>query len=164
MDNGLGKSLSFRTGFGSMKLRAEMAFLFQDAVFLPLKAGICRAACQSSINREEGSQWPQVPPGCRGWDGWMASSTQWTWVWANSRRWWRTASLVCCRPWSCKESDTTEWLNKSNLLSTEPRAKQQSCQTAWALKPDCLLPILIQTLAGCVASGELFTLKHAKLT
>ena len=25
----------------------------------------------------------------RGWDGWMASSTQWTWVWANSERWWR---------------------------------------------------------------------------
>ena len=26
----------------------------------------------------------------RGWDGWMTSLTQWTWVWANSRRWWRT--------------------------------------------------------------------------
>ena len=26
----------------------------------------------------------------RGWDGWMASLTQWTWVWANSGRWWRT--------------------------------------------------------------------------
>ena len=26
----------------------------------------------------------------REWDGWMASSTQWTWVWANSGRWWRT--------------------------------------------------------------------------
>ena len=25
-----------------------------------------------------------------GWDGWIASLTQWTWVWANSRRWWRT--------------------------------------------------------------------------
>ena len=25
-----------------------------------------------------------------GWDGWMASLTQWTWVWASSRRWWRT--------------------------------------------------------------------------
>ena len=24
----------------------------------------------------------------RGWDGWMASRIQWTWVWANSRRWW----------------------------------------------------------------------------
>ena len=26
----------------------------------------------------------------RGWDGWMASLTQWTWVWASSGRWWRT--------------------------------------------------------------------------
>ena len=26
----------------------------------------------------------------RGWNGWMTSPTQWTWVWANSRRWWRT--------------------------------------------------------------------------
>ena len=25
----------------------------------------------------------------RGWDGWMASPTRWTWVWANCRRWWR---------------------------------------------------------------------------
>ena len=28
--------------------------------------------------------------GGRGWDGWMASPTQWTWVWANSGRQWRT--------------------------------------------------------------------------
>ena len=28
--------------------------------------------------------------GGRGWDGWMASLTQWTWVWAGSGRWWRT--------------------------------------------------------------------------
>ena len=28
--------------------------------------------------------------GDRGWDGWMASSTQWTWVWVNSRKRWRT--------------------------------------------------------------------------
>ena len=28
--------------------------------------------------------------GNRGWDGWMASLTQWTWVWANPGRWWRT--------------------------------------------------------------------------
>ena len=24
----------------------------------------------------------------RGWDGWMASPTQWTWIWVNSRSWW----------------------------------------------------------------------------
>ena len=32
--------------------------------------------------RGEGDDW--------GWDGWMASPTQWTWVWASSRRQWRT--------------------------------------------------------------------------
>ena len=37
----------------------------------------------------------------RGWDGWMASSIQWTWVWANSRRWWRTGrSGVLQSMWS----------------------------------------------------------------
>ena len=27
----------------------------------------------------------------------------------------RQGSLVCCSPWSCKESDTTEQLNKNNM-------------------------------------------------
>ena len=26
----------------------------------------------------------------RGWDGWMASPTPWTWIWVNSRSWWWT--------------------------------------------------------------------------
>ena len=26
----------------------------------------------------------------RGWDGWMASPTRWTWVWASSGNWWWT--------------------------------------------------------------------------
>ena len=26
----------------------------------------------------------------RGWDGWMASPTWWTWVWVSSRHWWWT--------------------------------------------------------------------------
>ena len=26
----------------------------------------------------------------RGWDGWMASPTRWTWVWVSSRSWWWT--------------------------------------------------------------------------
>ena len=31
--------------------------------------------------------------GDRGWDGWMASLTQWTWASASSGRWWRTGKL-----------------------------------------------------------------------
>ena len=54
----------------------------------------------------------------RGWDGWMASLTQWTWVWTNSRRAWRTGKPG--RSWGCKESDTTEWLNNNNILVQLP--------------------------------------------
>ena len=36
--------------------------------------------CERSKARREGDD--------RGWDGWMASPTQWTWVWVNSRSWW----------------------------------------------------------------------------
>ena len=45
----------------------------------------------------------------RGRDGWMASATQWTWVWVDSESWWWTGR--CCGSWGRKESDTTEWLN-----------------------------------------------------
>ena len=38
--------------------------------------------------------WERLKAGRKGddrrWDGWMASPTQWTWVWVNSRRWWWT--------------------------------------------------------------------------
>ena len=47
----------------------------------------------------------------RGWDGWRASPTQWTWVWVNSGSWWWTGRPGCCSPWGWKESDTTEQLN-----------------------------------------------------
>ena len=46
--------------------------------------------------------------GNRGWDGWMASLTQWTWVWANSGWWWRTGKPGVLQSVGLKESDTTE--------------------------------------------------------
>ena len=57
----------------------------------------------------------------RGWDGWMVSLTQWTWVWVNSGNWWWTGSLACCSPWGCRvrhdwatELNWTEWLTRSS--------------------------------------------------
>ena len=38
--------------------------------------------CRERLKAEEGDD--------RGWDGWTASPTQWTWVWANSGSWWWT--------------------------------------------------------------------------
>ena len=49
----------------------------------------------------------------RGWDGWMASLTEWTWVWTNSGRWWRTGKLGVLQSMGHKESDSAEWLNNN---------------------------------------------------
>ena len=36
---------------------------------------------------DAGKDWEKVG---KGWDGWMALPIQYTWTWANSRRWWGT--------------------------------------------------------------------------
>ena len=42
----------------------------------------------------------------RGWDGWMASLTQWTGIWAQEDSE-EQGSLVCYRSWGCKQPGTT---------------------------------------------------------
>ena len=37
---------------------------------------------------DAGKDWRQEEKGMTGWDGWMASPTWWTWVWASSGSWW----------------------------------------------------------------------------
>ena len=51
----------------------------------------------------------------RGWDGWMASPTRWTWVWVNSGSWWWTGRPGCYNSWGRKESDMTQQLNWTEL-------------------------------------------------
>ena len=42
-------------------------------------------------NPDAGKDWKVGGEGGdRGWDGWMASLTQWTWVWVTSGSWWWT--------------------------------------------------------------------------
>ena len=52
---------------------------------------------------EELTRWERMKAGGegddRGWDGWMASPTWWTWVWVSCGSWWWTGSLVCCSSW-----------------------------------------------------------------
>ena len=55
----------------------------------------------------------------RGWDGWMASLTQWTWVWVNSGSWW--------------------WTGRPGVL--QPMGSQRvrhDCQLTWTELNSCL--------------------------
>ena len=53
----------------------------------------------------------------RGWDGWMASSTWWTWVWASSRSWWRTGKPGVLQSLGSQRVGTTEQLSHSRPFS-----------------------------------------------
>ena len=57
--------------------------------------------------------------GDRGWDGWMASLIQWTWVWVNSGSWWWTGRLGAAIHWVAKSrtrlSDWT-WMFMASIL------------------------------------------------
>ena len=57
-----------------------------------------------------GKDWRRRKRGDRGWDGWMASPSQWTWVWVNSGSWWWTGRPGVLRS-VVLQSDTTEQLN-----------------------------------------------------
>ena len=51
----------------------------------------------------------------RGWDGWMASPSLWTWVWVNSGSWWWTGKPGMLQSMGSKRVDMTERLNWSEL-------------------------------------------------
>ena len=73
--------------------------------------------CKESTHWKRPCWWKKLTAGGEGddreWDGWTASPIQWTWAWANSRRWWRTGKPGVLQPWGHKESDTTERLNNT---------------------------------------------------
>ena len=54
--------------------------------------------------------------GNRGWECWMALLTQWTRIWANSGRQWRTGKAGVLRFRGRKESDMTSQLNSNDIL------------------------------------------------
>ena len=75
--------------------------------------------------------------GDRGWDGWTASSIQWTWVWAKFGRWW---SLSCCSPQGHKLLVISD--QKSQLL-TDKRSQVTCLSSAYKGRLEChLWPLL----------------------
>ena len=52
----------------------------------------------------------------RGWDGWMASPTWWTWVCVNSSSWWWTGRPGVLQFMGSQESDTIAWLKWTEVI------------------------------------------------
>ena len=71
-----------------------------------------RPWCWERLRAEEGDD--------RGWDGWMASPTPWTWIWAGFRSWWWTGKPGVLQSMGVTKSRT--WLSnwtELNLIKLE---------------------------------------------
>ena len=75
----------------------------------------------------------------RGWDGWMASPTQWTWVWVNSGSWWWTGRPGVLRFMGLQRvgHDWATELNWAELVFKtvgEMNQRKMNRRTTWCLK------------------------------
>ena len=69
----------------------------------------------------------------RGWGGWVASLTQWAWVWASSRRWWRTGKSGVLQSMGSQRAGHN-WVTKQ-----EQQLEQDASESSiWVL---CLSPL-----------------------
>ena len=82
-------------------------------------------------NPDAGKDWGQKEKvGDRRWDGWMASPTQWTWLWANSGRWWRTRKpgmLQCVGSQRVKHDLATEQQSITYIVYTSCPCLHMAC-------------------------------------
>ena len=65
-----------------------------EGLILKLKLQSLATSCEEMTYLKRPWCWDRLGAGRegddRGWDGWMASPTRWTWVWVNSGSWWCT--------------------------------------------------------------------------
>ena len=65
-----------------------------ERLMLKLKLITLATWCKELTHWKRPWHWERLKAGGegddRGWDGWMASLTQWTWVWASPGSWWWT--------------------------------------------------------------------------
>ena len=86
-----------------------------EGLMLKLNSNTLATWCEELTHLQRPWCWERLRAGGegddRGWDGWMASPTRWTWVWVDSRSWWWTGRPGVLR----KKSDMTERLNWIDL-------------------------------------------------
>ena len=74
--------------------RSSQSILKEIRLMLKLNSNTLATSCEELTHWKRPWCWEGLGAGGegddRGWDGWMASSTRWTWVWVNSGSWWWT--------------------------------------------------------------------------
>ena len=84
----------------------------------------------------------------RGWDGWMASPTQWTWVWVDCESWKKISrhEKECSVPFSHVRLFVTPLQHtRPPCPSPTPRVHSDSRPSSWWCHPAICHPLLLLT-------------------
>ena len=128
-----------------------------EGLMVKLKLQYWATGCKKLTHLKRSWCWERWKAGGKGddreWDGWMASPTQWTWVWENSRSWWWTGKpgmlqSMGSQSWTWLSVWTelnwswikVEWAYKEQLLGGRGRRGLRRCRHMFVF-PGCLLLI-----------------------
>ena len=93
-----------------------------EGMMLKLKLQYLTTSCEELTHWKRLWRWEELGAGGegddKGWDGWMASPTRWTWIWVNSGSWWWTGRPGVLRFMGSQRVDTTERLNWTELINS----------------------------------------------
>ena len=126
--------------------------------------------CEDPTHWKRSWCWERLRAGGEGGDrerdGWMTSSTQWTWVWANSERWWRTGkpgvlqSMELQRIWHdwATEQQASHGVRKKWGLGYNTKQKVWATVDPWSRKITHAVELSL-----CSRAWELQLLKPERL-
>jgi len=102
-------------------------------------------SCEELTHQKRPWCWEELGAGGegddRGWDGWMASLTQWMWVWVNSRSWWWTdREAWCAAIHEVTKSQTllSNWTELTECLFLGRKGRTVYCCCFCGLLQSCL--------------------------
>ena len=84
-----------------------------ERLILKLKLNTLATWCEELTHWRKPWCWERLKAGGeagdRGWHGWMASPTRWTWVWVGCGSWWWTGRPGVLHPWARRVGRLSHW-------------------------------------------------------
>ena len=98
----------------------------------------------------------------RGWDGWMASPTQWAWVWANSGRQWRTGKPGALQFMGSQRVNHDQMTQQNKTIHQGVNISYQSCVAlGWNHQSLCILHRSLDTgRSNDIGKGSFWRLRQ----
>ena len=115
--------------------RSALGFLWKDWCWC-WNSSTLATWCEELTHLKRPWGWERLRAGGkgddRGWDGWMASRTWWTWVWVNCGSWWWTGRPGVLR-FIGLPTERLNWMELSDWTTAITRAvSSKTATTLWS--------------------------------